>query len=239
MVMNSSLTVLSHPMGRSCGYIRSFYDDVNSLNLNGCYSTNEIMDVSDKVLSIQENKRKLVELGLFSDIPTNEEVIHLFSLVFFQLDNTLQKEVDEFYSQHRNNFLVGVQLRTGGTLSDSYESSTFLTTEKLPLAYAYVIDAIRNTTMTNVTVFLSTDSSYVHTTVGKNLPYSVISANMYKIGHSSPGRQREQLLDCVKRAVVDLYLLSKCDLLITTGHSSFGDTANALSLATTKLHLFV
>ena len=197
------------------------------------------MDVTDLLLSIEENRKKLVELGFFSDIPKNEEVTHFLSLVFFQLNSVLQKEVDEFYSQYRNDSLVGIQLRTGGKLSDSYESSMFLTEEKLPLAYAFIMEAIRNTTMPNVTVFLSTDSSYVQADAKKNLPYTVISADMYKFGHSSPERQRQKVLDCTKRAVVDIYLLSKCSVLITTGHSSFGDTANALSLATTKLHLFV
>ena len=238
-MMSPTLSVLSKTTSRSCGFIANFYDNVNNMNLHGCYYTNEIMDVTDLLLSIEENRKKLVELGFFSDIPKNEEVTHFLSLVFFQLNSVLQKEVDEFYSQYRNDFLVGIQLRTGGKLSDSYESSMFLTEEKLPLAYAFIMEAIRNTTMPNVTVFLSTDSSYVQADAKKNLPYTVISADMYKIGHSSPERQRQKVLDCTKGAVVDIYLLSKCSVLITTGHSSFGDTANALSLATTKLHLFV
>ena len=60
------------------------------------------------------------------------------------------------------------------------------------------------------------------------MTHKVMTADVYQIGHTARGRT-DYDNSFVKRAVIDLYLLSRCDYLIVTKGSSFGDTAVILS----------
>lgn len=62
------------------------------------------------------------------------------------------------------------------------------------------------------------------------MTYIVIIAGVYQIGHTAKGRTNYDD-SFIKRAVIDLYLLSRCGYLTVTKRSSFGDTAVILSSA--------
>ena len=228
--MSDDLKVLSAPVDWGCYYIETF--DVsfreNGLGVSTCIRTSDFMDVTWRMMEIPENANKLVKMGLFDSTPSNEEVSHLISLVLFRLKDSLRKQADAFFSEYPRPRL-GLQVRTGGTVSNTHEESLFYSLEKVDPIMSFVKSFAQNNTLSNVTLFLSTDSNQMVNAIREKSPFPIVMLNAYSIGHSSPLRNGNSLSSSLKRAVMDIYLLSKCDYLITTRSSSFGDTAAFLS----------
>ena len=182
-----------------------------------------------------ENGKKLVTLGLFNSVPTADEVSHFMSLLLFRLNGALRSEAETAFSRYPHP-LLGLQIRTGGSSANTHERVVFFTLDKVNSILSFVDSFVKNNQLSNVTLFLSTDSDEMAHAIRRKSKYSVISLNAYSIGHSSPqrNRNRRSLSGSLKRAVMDIYLLSKCDYLITTRSSSFGRTAHYLSSSTRK-----
>lgn len=234
-VMSEDLKVLSAPVDWNCHYIMSF--DIpfneNGIGVNRCIRTNDYMDVTWRMMEIPANVEKLVTMGLFDSIPSNEEVSHLFSLVLFRLNDSLRNQTDVLFSEYPHP-LLGLQIRTGGRISNTPEESLFYSLDKVDPVLAFVHSFVLNNTLANVTLFLSTDSNAMVQAIKEKSPFPVVTLNAYSIGHSSPLRNPNSLSSSLKRAVMDIYVLSKCDSLITTRSSSFGDTAAFLSSSPIK-----
>ena len=233
--MSEDLKVLSAPVDWTCRYISSF--DIpfneNGIDVDSCMRTNDYMDVTWRMMEIPANAEKLVAMGLFDSTPSSEEVSHLFSLVLFRLNDSLRNQTDVLFSDYPHP-LLGLQIRTGGRVSNTPEESLFYSLDKVDPILEFVHSFALNNTLANVTLFLSTDSNAMVQAIKEKSPYPVVTLNAYSIGHSSPLRNPGSLSSSLKRAVMDIYMLSKCDSLITTRSSSFGDTASFLSSSPTK-----
>ena len=128
-----------------------------------------------------------------------------------------------------NHPLIGLQIRTGSGLTDFKDSASYMTMDGINHVNSIIESIIRNG-LSNSTIFLSTDSNAVQEYM-KNTTYNVVTADVYQIGHTARGRPGYDD-SFIKRAVIDLYLLSRCNYLIMTKGSSFGNPAVILSSVT-------
>lgn len=79
---------------------------------------------------------------------------------------------------------------------------------------------------TEVKWFLSTDSSKVERNLTKLFPDRVIGMETFRRGHSS---QEKSNRNGFYRAVLDVAVLSRCEFMVLTNHSSFGMIARMLT----------
>lgn len=117
---------------------------------------------------------------------------------------------------------VGIQLRFGGNLAYSKEKHSFLNPNKIDILLNRTKSILKEIKVP-YTVFLSSDSPLGKTLLSSlHVPY--ISAEKYEIGHTSRNNYSH-----LQRAITDLYILSKCDIIIHTRYSSYGNMARVLS----------
>ena len=144
-----------------CYYVQSFdFDGIESLRINTCVAVVDIIDISWRLLSRPQNREVLVRLGLFSSIPTEDEVISLFTRALFRPMITLTYQAKQYYENMRQNHTwIGVQLRTGGLLANTPEQDVFLTKEKIEIMARRIMEFIANQTIASPILFVSSDSS--------------------------------------------------------------------------------
>ena len=119
---------------------------------------------------------------------------------------------------------VGIQLRFGGNTAASKEKEQFLN----PNSINFYIDQILNVTSkinSRYTLFLSTDSPSIQKSLSP-LNATIVIADKYSVGHTN--RYQLQFL---QRAITDIYILSRCDILLHSQGSSYGSFASAISAA--------
>ena len=119
---------------------------------------------------------------------------------------------------------VGIQLRFGGNTAASKEQEQFLN----PNSMNFYIDQILNVTSkinSRYTLFLSTDSPSIQNSLSP-LNATIVTADKYMVGHTN--RYQLQFL---QRAITDIYILSRCDILFHSQGSSYGSFASAISVA--------
>lgn len=129
--------------------------------------------------------------------------------------------------------IVGIQVRTGGYVSTTVETHRFLHISSLRNVDKEINLAAEKYNWNNnsLTLFITTDSAIVnrrmYTVYGEN---RIIEGEGYPSGHSSaylaPGPKHYRFL---KRAIMDLVLLSQCDYILYTHGSSYGKLAMRLS----------
>ena len=129
-------------------------------------------------------------------------------------------------------FVIGVQIRIGGRQA-LYNDRQFLTLQDLPLFYHAIDDLILqyNRSLSNTYVFLSTDNSNVIQLFQKKYGESLVVTNEFTIGHSAPKKNyaaTSNVMQHTQRAIIDLLLLQRSDILLVTEGSSFGQLAVAL-----------
>ena len=129
-------------------------------------------------------------------------------------------------------FVIGVQVRIGGRQA-LYNDRQFLTLQDLPLFYNAIDDLIlqNNRSLSNTYVFLSTDNKNVIQLFRKKYGESLVVTNEFAIGHSAPKKNiasTSNVMQHTQRAIIDLLLLQRSDILLVTEGSSFGQLAVAL-----------
>ena len=143
-------------------------------------------------------------------------------------------------------FVIGVQVRIGGQQA-RYKDRQFLMMDDLPSFYD-VIDGVmvnRTLTLDDVFIFLSTDNPLVIQSFRKLYGDSLQTTTEFEIGHSAPKKNMgpdSVAATHMKRAIVDLLVLQRSDVLITTLESSYGALAAALQrnrLSPVDTQLFV
>ena len=115
---------------------------------------------------------------------------------------------------------VGIQLRFGGDVSVTKESGKFLNLDRFYLVINQLKQIFREIHKP-ISVFLSSDSQKAADML-RPLNRSFFTASKYNIGHSGRSATME-------RAVTDIYILSRCDVLVYTFRSSYGRFARDLS----------
>ena len=148
--------------------------------------------------------------------------------LFFQPDILVQRAVDMILSKAEGFHLIGFQIRMGSGGSDFADSHTFLKMDSLQkfvdLAEAYRIQ--RGIDPSRVRWYVSTDSSKAERKLRALYPERVLSGSSHRRGHS---QQKSANLLEFRRAVTDLSVLSRCEYLVLTNHSSFGMIARMVS----------
>ena len=148
--------------------------------------------------------------------------------LFFQPDVITQRRTDIVLSKAEGFHLIGFQIRMGSGGSDFSDSHTFLKMDSIQkfidFAEAYRIQ--RGIDPTRVRWFISTDSSKAEQKLRALYPERVLSASSQRRGHS---QEKSANLREFRRAVVDLNVLSQCEYLVLTNHSSFGMIARMVA----------
>lgn len=144
-------------------------------------------------------------------------------LNFFTLESSLQARLDSISSEWENRFVVGMQIRIGIGNSAFSDNCKFLFQKDIDTFITYA-DYYSKKSNKEPLWFISTDSPDVEFLFKGKYGNKVFMINDLPMKHSKvlaynygdPATQR---------AVLDNYLLSKSDLLLTTGWSSFGEIA--------------
>ena len=158
-VMNNSMRVLSSTVNKQCSYIPTFNVPfgANGLQVWGCIWTDDIADMTERMTQYPENGRKLMRLGLFDSVPTFGEVAHFTSVLLFRLHTVLHGQADAAFSRFPHP-LLGLQVRMGGSSANTHEEVVFCTLDKVDSILSYVDSFVKKNQISNVTLFLSTDS---------------------------------------------------------------------------------
>ena len=127
----------------------------------------------------------------------------------------------------RDKYRVGFHIRMGNSGSAFKDSHVFLTKPAI-WSFAergeHVMKAAGRTQKDTVWV-LSTDSNIAEETLRQKYGNMILTASGYHRGHSKTGAKDPEGFT---RAVIDLLLLSRCDYLVLTSHSTFGVIAKTI-----------
>ena len=116
---------------------------------------------------------------------------------------------------------VGLQLRFGGNIAEFQEGFKFIKEENIGRVVNFINKKLQG--VNNYTFYLSSDSKKAPKLL-EPLNASFVLADTFEIGHT-----RGKNLKFMERAILDLYVLSKCDILFTTWFSTYGNFARDLS----------
>ena len=172
-------------------------------------------DVEDMVV-------RLMEMELLGENEGWDDFYHHLIRVFYnpspQLMTTILKERARIGPKTNQ---IGAHVRCGGALADSVERTSMVTPEIL----ATVPDEITRLVNTShvpendVYLYLSTDSTIAYRNISEALyPMRVVTTDLYHRGHTTTNRVETQ---AIKRAYIDLYLMSESQRLLLSSHSSF------------------
>ena len=164
---------------------------------------------------------RLREMELLEENEGWNEFYHHLIRVFYnpspQLMTTILKERARIGPKTNQ---IGAHVRCGGALADSVERTSMVTPEVLTT----VPQMIRNLTdgflpQGNAYLYLSTDSTIAYRNISEALyPMRVVTTDLYHRGHTTTNRVETQ---AIKRAYIDLYLMSESQRLLLSSHSSF------------------
>ena len=148
--------------------------------------------------------------------------------LFFKPKPFLQREISSFLEQWREFHLIGMQIRMGSGGADFRDSHRFLRPSALD-TFVRLAEEYRDSRgylSSQVKWFLSTDSTEVERKLTSQFPGRVVTMTAYRRGHSSPEKANR---DGFYRAVLDVGVLSHCEFMVLTNHSSFGMIARMLT----------
>ena len=164
---------------------------------------------------------RLREMELLGENEGWDEFYHHLIRVFYnpspQLMTTILKERARIGPKTNQ---IGAHVRCGGALADSVERTSMVTPEVLTT----VPQMIQNLTdgflpQGNAYLYLSTDSTIAYRNISEALyPMRVVTTDLYHRGHTTTNRVETQ---AIKRAYIDLYLMSESQRLLLSSHSSF------------------
>lgn len=207
-------------------------------------------DYTKHLLAARRYDEKLIEAGLVHSF-VHQQIAHtllqnssaftalertyyteypLMSAVqlFFQPKAFLQTEIRNFIDQWKGYHLIGMQIRMGSGGADFRDSHRFLHLSSLSTFIALAEDyrTSRGYSTSEVKWFVSTDSTEVERTLASQYPGRVVTMHAYRRGHSSPEKANRAGFF---RAVLDIAVLSRCEFMVLTNHSSFGMIARMVN----------
>lgn len=206
------------------------------LRKDACYRVTFTEDDIPKILSKLENRQRLVSLGIFDSLPTDDEVRTLLTYVFFLPKSNLASYSNEFVRNLRKYPSIGVQIRTGGALASDNESNVFFSQSTMYRVIDMINKVLTENYIYDYNLFVSTDSQEILTQLKSIFPQLMHTSDDFKIGHTSNLRSPDGS-NHGQRALIDLLVLSNCDYLIYTEDSSYGRLASALSFSEKKYYV--
>ena len=144
-------------------------------------------------------------------------------LNFFTLSKALQMKLDSISSSWKNRWVIGLQIRIGLGNGVFLDNCKFLF-EKDVETFVYYAEYFSNRTNLKPIWFISTDSMSVKKMFHERFPNVAFSVKDLPMMHTKRSSYRYND-PATQRAILDNYLLSRSDVLITTGWSSFGKMA--------------
>ena len=167
--------------------------------------------------------RGLIRTAHRGDYKTIASEIYYRLLNFFTLEDSLQEKLDSIMRQWKDHYVVGLQIRVGLGNSAFLDNCKFLFERDID-TFIYYAQYYSNRTSLKPLWFVSTDSPKVEEELTKKYPQYVFSIKDLPLKHTK-SLVYQYSEPASQRAILDNYLLSHSDLLLTTAWSSFGEIA--------------
>ena len=190
-----------------CSYVIN-----ENIHLETCY------DLSDYFANCSNFK---TDLKRNNNILETDDLSYYLSRFLFRPKQYIINYGNEVLSK-MGGIRVGIQLRFGGNSAYSKEKYSFIDPQKTDVVINRT-KKILNGIEAPFTLFLSSDSP-LGSEVLCSLNMSFVTANKFRIGHT-----KDNNFSYLQRAVTDLYILSRCHVLIQTKLSSYGELAHVLA----------
>lgn len=165
----------------------------------------------------------LVRTAVRGDFAAIADEVYYRLLNFFTLTKPLQEKVDSISSSWKNRLVIGLQIRIGLGNGVFLDNCKFLFDRDVE-TFVYYAEYFSNRTNLKPIWFISTDSVSVKQMFNKRFPGISYSLKDLPIQHTMASSYRNDD-PATQRAILDNYLLSRSDVLLTTGWSSFGKMA--------------
>ena len=165
----------------------------------------------------------LVRTAVRGDFAAIADEVYYRLLNFFTLTKPLQEKVDSISSSWKNRLVIGLQIRIGLGNGVFLDNCKFLFDRDVE-TFVYYAEYFSNRTNLKPIWFVSTDSVSVKQMFNKRFPGISYSLKDLPIQHTMASSYRNDD-PATQRAILDNYLLSRSDVLLTTGWSSFGKMA--------------
>ena len=144
-------------------------------------------------------------------------------LSFFSLEPSLQEIYHSISARWKDQFVVGMQIRVGIGNSAFSDNCKFLFNDDIQ-KFIYYAEYYSNRTSKQPIWFISTDSPSVEDMFKKRYKDRIFTLDSLPMRHTKT-LAYNYYDPAVQRAILDNYLLSRSNLLITTAWSSFGEMA--------------
>ena len=228
-----------------CQNHRFANSDINRIFGMRHLAFNTLSDLSCLVLRNPAYLQILRKIGFVVPQVLNSDEEHILrgqiARVLLTPNSELHYYIAKNLIQLDRKHVIGVQVRTGGHLSLVRESGRFLYQNTIFKIGQVVKNVIvqQGWNTSECVVFLTADSGLAFTKIRQDLEDSVkvVSTEGYRVGHSSSYLAYKQHNEFLKRAIVDLVLLSQSDFILYTYGSSYGRLARRLCLHSNHLVL--
>ena len=204
--------------------ITAFYDFSNRILPSARYDVSlEEAGLAPALSASRSAATQALNRTLYTEFPLMTAV-----RLFFRPNVLVEEAAERVLRRARGYHLIGFQIRMGSGGADFADSHTFL---KMDAVQTFIdrgeeYRIRRGIEVSRVKWFISTDSSKVERMLRQRYPGRVLVADGLHRGHS---QQKSSSLTSFRRAVVDLSVLSHCEYLVLTNHSSFGMIARMVS----------
>ena len=184
---------------------------------------------------VTENQKKQIvnrlrQIGFLKDNEGWEEYHRYVIRLFFYPKPSLVKEIQQERRRiGSSSNQIGVHLRCGGFLADVNEDTAMITPELLKTVPDRMKGLMNRSGLNenNSYFYLSTDSSLAAKLISDALqPIPIKSTNLYHRGHTSLGLGDDTT---IKRALVELHLVSQSRSLLLTSASTFSQIVKWMS----------
>lgn len=203
--------------------LSSFFN--SNVKLTDCHLRSASLFTEDN-LRILQTKLMLSQNESFDDIQRI-----LYRLL---LNPTLQLQsmIATFRTTHfTKQNVFAIQIRMGGYLSDTAEPMEMMSQSELQALPPVIENAMQswNFSAGNTVLFISSDSSFAEHYIRQQLgsQYTVVASNTFHRGHTTGVPDGIT----VKRALIDIFLLSDSDALLYCRNSGFGTIARLMGRA--------
>ena len=220
---------------RLCGNTGACFPIVNNtINIENSFSEDSVMQdarLNPRYLYTEHNRRLLIENGVMKAHETWQEYRRMILRTLLRPKKEVRNAIREMNSiVHQRVFSIGVHIRTGGLLANDCERVSMIDSKALE-AIPKRINALCKKLTKNpkdAVVFVSSDSDKAIAYLKKQLypDYIVVGSTKYARGHTTYARVS---IDKVKGALLDVFVLSDCDALLTTKGSGFSTIARDMS----------
>ena len=228
-VMQSSLSILkcNSIEGRSID-VKAYHSMLVNMNCMPILSEKNVIissweSAGSYILKCDSVRSMLEKKGLWREDIDKKMTQFLFQLVPY-LENYGKSVLNRM-----TGLKIGIQLRFGGSVANTKERVTFLNITNFNSTLER-IKSILSKYPDNHSLFLSSDSNEAISLLSP-LHERIITADKFALGHTYVKNA------FLERTVIDLYILSHCDVIITTTRSSYGGLA--VQLAQTNEHYYI